>query len=62
MGYSVNFTFAALLGVLLVYIVRSTGNDYEIYKGLLIPNFLGFLLHIIFGLVSGWVVKQYGRV
>ncbi|GAB6137927.1 hypothetical protein JCM15060_11160 [Halanaerobaculum tunisiense] len=88
MDYSVDFTVAALLGVLLVYIIRLTGNDYEIYKGLLIglasfiflygimvrtsltsgnlatplPNFLGLLLHIIFGLVSGWVIKQYGRV
>lgn len=85
-GYVTDFTVASLLGVVLVYIIRNTGNDFEIFKGLLIglasyiflygimlrlhitsgnlatplPNFLALPPHIIFGMLSGWVIKHYG--
>lgn len=87
-GYITNFTVAAFIGVVLVCIIRKTGNDYEIFKGILagmasyiflygimlrlnitignietsLPNFLALLLHIIFGMLSGWIVKHYSLV
>ncbi|MCK8816971.1 hypothetical protein MWH28_06235 [Natroniella sulfidigena] len=87
-GFVTDFTVAGLLGVLLAYIIKNTGNIYPTFKGLLIglvsyificglilksgitsvnsaiplAKFSALLLHIIFGIVSGWFIKCYGKL